>query len=51
MRMERYLQRLLPTLCVLRHGLGVSLDSLADSPLESLSAKHLSRIKLIKGND
>ena len=51
MRMERYLQRLLPTLCVMRHGLGVSLDSLTDSILDDLPAKHLSRIRLIKGEN
>ena len=45
-RMERHLQRLLPTLCVMRHGLGVSLDSLADSAKNTLTAKHLTRINL-----
>ena len=49
MSMERYLQRLLPTLCVMRHGLGVSLDSLADSILDGLPTKHLSRIRVLKG--
>ena len=38
-RMERFLQRMLPTLCVMRHGLGVSLDSLADEIVDDLSAK------------
>ncbi len=51
MRMERFLQRMLPTLCVMRHGLGVSLDSLADEIADDLSAKHLARIRLLKGED
>ena len=51
MRMERYLQRLLPTLCVMRHGLGVSLDSLADSILKDISVKHQTRIRVLKGED
>jgi len=50
-RMERFLQRLLPTLCVMRHGLGVSLDSLADEIVDDLSAKHLARIRLLKKYD
>lgn len=48
--MERYLGRLLPTLCVMRHELQMSLDSLADSTLGELSTKHLAQIRLLKEN-
>lgn len=48
-RTERHLKRLVQTLCVWRHGLGVSLDALADAALDELSAKHLARLKILKG--
>ena len=48
MRMDRYLQWLLPTLCVMRHGLGVSLDLLADEIVSNLSAAHIAKLLSFK---
>jgi hypothetical protein len=47
-RANAYLERLRNTLCVLRNGLGVSLDQLCDSSEPLLSPKHLQKIADIR---
>lgn len=47
-RMEEYLERLLPTLYVIRHGLNLDINKLIDSIENSLSQKHLRKLELIR---
>ncbi len=47
-RSKRYLNRLLPSLCVLKQGLGVSLDELCEGVALTLSPKHQQRLAEIQ---
>ena len=47
--MEEYLERLLPTFFVIRHGLDKDINKLVDNSENELKRKHLNRLGLIKG--
>lgn len=47
-RMEEYIERLLPTLCIARHGLNIDFNKLIDNSENLLTQKHLRKLELLK---
>ena len=47
-RLEQYLERLLPTLYIIRHGLGKDINQLIDESEDKLTQKHIRKMDILK---